>query len=158
MADEPTSSLDPSVQAKVLKMLMSLQIEKGLTLLFVTHDIGLARKISDRIGVMLSGHLVEIGTAKSVIGRPGHPYTRFLIDSACGVAEVRPPFYPPISAGCPFAERCNRFRNRCHTDPPPVNLNGGSHLAWCFHPLESQCSDREESFAECRDRSDLRLQ
>lgn len=156
VADEPTSSLDPSVQAKVLKMLMGLQIEKGLTLLFVTHDIGLARKISDRIGVMLSGCLVEIGAAKSVIGRPGHPYTRFLIDSARGVAEVRPPFYPPISAGCPFAERCNRYRNLCRTDPPPVNLNGGSHVAWCFHPLESQSSAREESFAESGDRSDLR--
>ena len=55
VADEPTSSLDPSVQAKILKMLLDLQTEKGLTMLFVTHDIGLARKIADRIGVMLAG-------------------------------------------------------------------------------------------------------
>ena len=84
MRDEPTSALDPSVQAKVLKLLMGLQIEKGLTMLFVTHDIGLARKTADRIGVMLAGRIVEIGPASRIINRPGHPYTRMLIDSARG--------------------------------------------------------------------------
>ena len=66
-ADEPTSSLDPSVQGKVLKLLLNLQIEKGLTMLFVSQDIGLVRKISDRIGVMLQGRIVERGPASSLI-------------------------------------------------------------------------------------------
>ncbi len=82
VADEPTSALDPSVQAKVLKMLLNLQIEKGLTLLFVTHDIGLARKISDRIGVMQAGRMVETGPAADIINHPQHPYTALLISSA----------------------------------------------------------------------------
>ena len=88
VADEPTSSLDPSVQAKVLKMLLDLQTEKGLTLLLVTHDLGLARKIADRIGVMRAGRLVEIGPAARVMGRPGHSYTRQLIESAGGTVEM----------------------------------------------------------------------
>lgn len=138
VADEPTSSLDPSVQAKVLRTLMNLQIEKGLTLIFVTHDIGLARKISDRIGVMLAGRLVEIGPAALVIGRPGHPYTRGLIESARGSAQAHLAGGSDwsASAGCPFVERCDRSRNSCgRQTPPPVNLNSGAHLAWCFYPL-----------------------
>lgn len=82
IADEPTSALDPSVQAKVLKMLLTLQIEKGLTLLFVTHNIGLARKVADRIGVMAGGRMVETGAAAGIIHHPEHDYTRTLIRSA----------------------------------------------------------------------------
>ena len=84
VADEPTSALDPSVQAKVLKILLDLQIEKGLTMLFVTHDLGLARKVADRIGVMLKGRIVEVGPAARLLNNPGHPYTGLLIDSARG--------------------------------------------------------------------------
>lgn len=154
VADEPTSSLDPSVQAKVLKVLMSLQIEKGLTLVFVTHDIGLARKISDRVGVMLSGRLVEVGSAARVIGTPRHPYTQFLIDSARGIAAINPPGADTaLSAGCPFAGRCNRSWNRCRSEPPPVNVNDGSHIARCFHPLESRSPDQGRFFARLHDRS-----
>jgi peptide/nickel transport system ATP-binding protein len=87
VADEPTSSLDPSVQAKVLKLLLDLQIEKGLTMLFVTHDIGLARKIGDRIGVMRAGRIVETGPSVQVLSKPLHPYTRRLIRSAAGAVD-----------------------------------------------------------------------
>uniref|UniRef100_UPI004056F490 ABC transporter ATP-binding protein n=1 Tax=Candidatus Electronema sp. TaxID=2698783 RepID=UPI004056F490 len=85
IADEPTSALDPSVQAKVLKLLLHLQTELGLSLLFVTHDLALARKVSDRVGVLLKGELVECGPASAVLERPAHPYTKFLIGSARGV-------------------------------------------------------------------------
>ncbi|HIJ20263.1 MAG TPA: ABC transporter ATP-binding protein, partial [Deltaproteobacteria bacterium] len=84
IADEPTSSLDPSVQAKVLKLLLDLQIQRGLTMLFVSHDVGLVRKISDRIGVMYQGRMVETGPASIVLQQPRHPYTRLLIRSAMG--------------------------------------------------------------------------
>ena len=84
IADEPTSSLDPSVQAKVLKLLLDLQIQRGLTMLFVSHDVGLVRKISDRIGVMYEGRMVEMGPASTVLQEPRHPYTRLLIGSAMG--------------------------------------------------------------------------
>ena len=91
VADEPTSALDPSVQAKVLKMLLTLQIEKGLTLLFVTHNIGLARKVADRIGVMAGGRIVETGPAARIINHPDHEYTRTLIRSAQGLIRSRAP-------------------------------------------------------------------
>ncbi|WP_417911895.1 ABC transporter ATP-binding protein [Candidatus Electronema sp. TJ] len=84
IADEPTSALDPSVQAKVLKLLLHLQTELGLSLLFVTHDLALARKVSDRVGVLFKGELVECGPASAVLKRPAHPYTKFLVSSARG--------------------------------------------------------------------------
>lgn len=78
IADEPTSALDPSVQAKVLKRLLELQIERGLSVLFVTHDLSLARKIADRIAVMQAGKILEIGPASQVLNHPRHPYTAAL--------------------------------------------------------------------------------
>jgi peptide/nickel transport system ATP-binding protein len=138
IADEPTSSLDPSVQAKVLKMLMDLQTEKGLTMLFVTHDIGLARKVGDRIGIMLAGRLVELGPAARVMRRPGHPYTKLLLDAAKGLdGNEAGPFEHAEAAGlhCPFAWRCARISPLCnHPLAEAANLDGGRHLAWCCNP------------------------
>ena len=142
IADEPTSALDPSVQAKVLKMLLGLQTEKGLTMLFVTHDIGLARKIGDRIGVMLAGRLVEVGPASRIIARPGHPYTKMLIEAAHGrptAAMSNGERKQMGVSGCPFAERCDHSLAQCRVEfPAPVNLDGGRHLAWCRFPLNEK--------------------
>jgi len=137
VADEPTSSLDPSVQAKVLKMMLDLQIEKGLTMLFVTHDLGVARKIGDRVGVMLKGRLVEAGPAAKVMGRPGHPYTRLLIAGVPGKIETTG--FEPDSAQsqcCPFVSRCNRSQECCSQDfPEPVCKDNDGHNVWCRFPL-----------------------
>jgi peptide/nickel transport system ATP-binding protein len=136
VADEPTSSLDPSVQAKVLKLLLDLQIEKGLTMLFVTHDIGLARKIGDRIGVMLAGAIVEMGPSVQVLGKPLHPYTRLLIRSAAGAVDG-----PPLQAkaapqtGCPFSPRCRHAVLPCFSRVPPlVSPDRMYHPVRCFRP------------------------
>ncbi|MFZ2470606.1 MAG: ABC transporter ATP-binding protein [Methanothrix sp.] len=80
IADEPTSALDPSVQAKILKLLMNLQEKMGLAMLFVTHDIALARKVSDRMAVMLKGRIVETGATNEILSNPEHPYTRRLVE------------------------------------------------------------------------------
>jgi len=137
VADEPTSSLDPSVQAKVLKMILDLQIEKGLTMLFITHDLGVALKIGDRIGVMLGGRLVEVGPAAEVMERPGHPYTALLIASARG--EIGATSSGPGGSdtrGCPFAPRCDRLEERCSVVfPEQVSLKEGRHLVWCHFPV-----------------------
>jgi peptide/nickel transport system ATP-binding protein len=136
VADEPTSALDPSVQAKVMKMLLNLQTEKGMTMLFVTHDIALARKISDRICVMLAGHIVEIGPAAGVLGKPAHPYTRGLIESARGASLMEQAAEGEAAAGCPFAGRCDRKTEEClRFFPSPNTLPGGARQVWCFHPL-----------------------
>jgi len=84
IADEPTSALDPSVQAKVLKLLMNLQEKMGLAILFVTHDIALARKVSDRMAVMLKGRIVEAGPTQEVLSHPTHSYTKRLVECASG--------------------------------------------------------------------------
>lgn len=138
IADEPTSALDPSVQAKILKMLLALQTEKGLTMLFVTHDIGLARKIGDRIGVMLAGRLVESGPAIEVLNRPAHPYTRMLIRGATspdafslGASTAQIEEKP---GDCPFARRCAYADGACRQEQPCVPLKGGRHLVRCCHP------------------------
>ena len=137
VADEPTSSLDPSVQAKVLKMLLEIQVEKGLTMLFVTHDIGLARKIGDRIGVLLAGRMVELGPAARVLARPAHPYTRRLIACAQGVGEPSAVGAGPSDdAACPYAPRCDRLNDRCLAEVPlPVCVDRGQHFAWCHFPF-----------------------
>jgi peptide/nickel transport system ATP-binding protein len=88
IADEPTSALDPSVQAKILKLLMNLQEKMGLAMLFVTHDIALARKVSDRMAVMRKGQIVEEGPTNEILIHPLHPYTRRLVDCALGRSEM----------------------------------------------------------------------
>ena len=88
IADEPTSALDPSVQAKILKLLMDLQDKTGLAMLFITHDIALARKVSDRMAVMRKGRIVEEGATNEILINPQHAYTRRLVDCASGRYET----------------------------------------------------------------------
>lgn len=85
IADEPTSFLDPSLQAKVLKLLLRLQEQRGLSILFITHDIAVARKLSDRMAVMLDGRIVEEGRSTNILGNPKHPYTRSLVATAASL-------------------------------------------------------------------------
>ena len=140
VADEPTSALDPSVQAKVIKMLLGLQIEKGLTMLFVTHDLGLARKIADRIGVMLDGRIVEIGPASTIVNYPGHPYTKMLIDSARGLftrGSKEVPMQEIHAQSCPFMARCGFAVPECRNAPlRATDLDSSRHLVWCHRPLK----------------------
>jgi len=136
IADEPTSSLDPSVQAKVLKLLLNLQIEKGLTMLFISHDIGLARKISDRIGVMLQGRLVELGQASLIITKPANPYTRLLIESVGGkwTRDLKNASKVLSREGCPFAPRCPKRKGQCERKNPPLRKVDQRHAA-CHFPF-----------------------
>jgi peptide/nickel transport system ATP-binding protein len=137
VADEPTSSLDPSVQAKVMKLLLHLQAEMGLSLLFVTHDIGLARKISDRIAVMLAGRIVEIGPASLLLRTPRHPYTRLLLESAAGRLTEIPPGMETAGdreSGCAFAPRCARRTEAC-LSRAPLLAEDGPRQAACHAPL-----------------------
>ncbi|MGQ9687457.1 MAG: ABC transporter ATP-binding protein [Desulfobaccales bacterium] len=136
IADEPTSSLDPSVQAKVLKMLLNLQTERGLTMLFITHDIGLARKVGDRLGVMLAGRLVEVGPTPLVLNQPFHPYTRLLLDSAGAFSPAGAPRTGEGDPheGCPFARRCVHQQEICRQIMPHP-IKRGHRLVACHYPL-----------------------
>jgi peptide/nickel transport system ATP-binding protein len=135
VADEPTSALDASVQAKILKLLLDLQQKRGLGILFITHDIALARKVSDRMVVMLGGRVVEEGLTEILVARPRHPYTRALLkaapdldfarrDSEGESVEAKPLSRPGLNisgvGGCPFVSRCEWAVSQCMREKPSL--------------------------------------
>ncbi len=142
LADEPTTALDATVQLQVLILLRELQKELGLGIVFVTHDIGAALEVADRIAVMYAGRIVEEGTARELIHAPRHPYTQALLRSRAhgamdkGQRLVTIPGSPPdlskLPPGCAFAERCRLAQDACRsTQPPAVELASG-HRARCL--------------------------
>ena len=132
VCDEPVSALDVSVRAQVLKVLMELKESKGLALIFITHDIGLAWALCDRVVVMYLGRIVESGTTEEVIANPQHPYTRALLsvvptpfpreDLQRVILQGELPDASKVPPGCRFHPRCPQVFDRCSTDDPKVLL------------------------------------
>jgi peptide/nickel transport system ATP-binding protein len=127
VCDEPTSALDVSVQAQILNLMRDLQQRRALTYLFISHNLAVVRHMSDRLGVMYLGRIVELGPAEQVFARPLHPYTRLLLDAVPDLAsvgrarvpvggEVASPIAPP--PGCPFHPRCPLADARCRIEKP----------------------------------------
>ena len=159
IADEITSALDVSVQASILNLIRKLQAERGLTLIFISHNLSVIRYLSHRIAVLYLGKVVEIGEADQVLRSPGHPYTRTLIDAVLPVGEDSPlraaagmdipdPHHPP--SGCRFHPRCligptyHPERRICaEVSPELVGDPSGQQAACHFVPLAMlQRSDR----------------
>jgi peptide/nickel transport system ATP-binding protein len=148
IADEPVSALDVSIQAQILNLMLDLQRDLGLTYLFISHDLSVVRYVSDTIGVMYLGKLVELGPADDVYYRPVHPYTKGLIDAVPvadpvaargredkGVAGELPSAINPPS-GCRFRTRCPRAQELCAEQEPPLRpFSEHGHLAACHFPL-----------------------
>jgi peptide/nickel transport system ATP-binding protein len=145
LADEPTTALDVTVQIQILLLLRELQRELGMAVIFVTHDVGAAVEISDRLAVMYAGRFVETGTARDVLKRHVHPYTEGLLASNLHGAEPgarlmtipgSPPNLAALPQGCGFAPRCASALDVCRTtDPPPVACGDG-HIARCLRVEE----------------------
>jgi oligopeptide/dipeptide ABC transporter ATP-binding protein len=146
--DEPVSALDVSIQAQVVNLLDDLQDERGLSYLFVAHDLAVVRHVSDRVAVMYLGQIVELASADDLYSRPFHPYTAALLaaipstDPARRRGRHRPAVAPgepgnPMSPppGCRFHPRCGRATELCRTTPPPLLAYPGDHAAACHHPL-----------------------
>ncbi|MFC4599842.1 ABC transporter ATP-binding protein [Cohnella hongkongensis] len=139
--DEAVSALDVSVQAQILNLLKELQEKRGLTYLFISHDLNVVDYISDRVGVMYLGRLAEIFTVGEGGGEPLHPYTRALFSSVPDVSgrkrgaalqgEVPSPIDPP--SGCAFHPRCPLATDRCRTEAPELKHVGPGHEVSCHH-------------------------
>jgi peptide/nickel transport system ATP-binding protein len=146
LADEPTTALDATVQIQILLLLRELQRELGLSIVFVTHDIGAAIEVADRIAVMYAGRIVEEGSARAIVRAPRHPYTLALLEGRAGGSGAHamsrgarlktiggsPPDLADLPAGCAFAARCAFAQAECsRIQPEPVMLSS-DHQARCL--------------------------
>ncbi|SNB68681.1 oligopeptide transport system ATP-binding protein [Arboricoccus pini] len=142
VADEAVSGLDVSTQAQLLNLLVELQRRMGLTLIFITHDLGVASFLCDQIAVMYLGRIVETGPTRAILERPAHPYTQALLNA-------QPRFFAPIAQplqgeipspidlppGCRFAGRCPRAVPACREDDPALMPSGQGRAVACIRPL-----------------------
>jgi oligopeptide/dipeptide ABC transporter ATP-binding protein len=141
IADEPTTSLDVTIQAQYLKLLKDIQRDSDLSLIFITHDFGIVAKMCDRVAVMYAGKIVEMGSVRDIFNHPSHPYTEALLASVPKMdedverlfsIEGQPPTLHDLPEGCPFAPRCQHVMDKCRTEfPPQFNLSE-SHYASCW--------------------------
>lgn len=141
IADEPTTSLDLTIQAQYLNLLRELQREHGLALIFITHNLGIVAKMCDQLAVMYAGRLVESGPVSRIFNAPQHPYTKALLNSIPRMGDRdqrltaiagQPPDLSALPRGCAFAERCPQAFDRCRSEAPPVSYPAPGRTARCW--------------------------
>ena len=147
IADEPTTSLDVTIQAQYLQLLKDIQQELGMALIFITHDFGIVAHMCDRVCVMYAGTMVESAPVRDIFFRPAHWYTAALIGGVPKLGRkmdqlVSIPGYPPkldrLPTGCRFSPRCTNAKPRCHQDEPSQVAVGEDHSVSCWYPREHQ--------------------
>jgi peptide/nickel transport system ATP-binding protein len=146
LADEPTKALDATVQIQILLLIRRLQQDFGMGVIFVTHDLGVAGEIADRIAVMYAGRLIETGSVTDIMRAPLHPYTQGLMRSTvhAGMRGVRltaipgtPPNLAALPPGCAFAPRCSLADAACAAGVPPEVAPAPGRMARCLKVAES---------------------
>jgi oligopeptide transport system ATP-binding protein len=142
IADEPTTALDVTVQAQIMKLLSELQAERNMGLILITHDLGVVADVADKIAVMYAGRIVEQADVYDLYAQPGHPYTKGLLDSIPRLDQKGetlaaigglPPNLAAIPPGCPFNPRCPYAQDVCRVDPPPPLREVGRHRYAACH-------------------------
>jgi oligopeptide/dipeptide ABC transporter ATP-binding protein len=141
IADEPTTSLDLTIQMQYLGLLKELQERHRLAMIFVTHDLGIVARICDRVAVMYGGRIVEIGPVRRIFKSPAHPYTRALLDAIPRLGarrdrlttiEGQPPDLVALPPGCAFTPRCPHAVERCRREAPAESVVGPEHATRCW--------------------------
>ncbi len=141
IADEPTTSLDLTIQAQYLNLLRDLQRAHQLTLIFITHNLGIVAKMCDQVAVMYGGRLVESGPVARIYNAPAHPYTRALLESIPRLGDSRtrltaidgqPPDPAALPGGCAFHPRCPKVMDRCRAEAPPEFSVANAHTSRCW--------------------------
>ena len=144
LADEPTTALDVTIQAQILELLHKLQAQRGMSIMLITHDLGVVAENADVVAVMYAGRVVEYGSVHDVFDNPLHPYTRGLFDSMpilgsskhrLRTIEGNVPNPADLPTGCPFHPRCRSFEGdtHCTTNDPPLHEIAPGHWASCWH-------------------------
>ena len=144
LADEPTTALDVTIQAQILRLLVTLQRELGMALILVTHDLGIVYQAVDRVAVMYAGEIVELATTAELFARPSHPYTIGLIQSIPSVDRRRrlapipgsPPDLAALGRGCHFAPRCAWVADECRVGDVPLVAVDAGHWSRCLRIAE----------------------
>ena len=145
LADEPTTALDVTIQDQILKLILQLRDTFGMSVLFVTHDLGVVAGTCDRVAVMYAGRLIETGSVREVFAEPHHSYTRGLIGSVPRIGGERamltsiegtPPSLSAIPAGCAFNPRCEFATDRCRVERPVLEAFAAGRTVACFHHLK----------------------
>ncbi|WP_033838911.1 ABC transporter ATP-binding protein [Mesorhizobium loti] len=142
LADEPTTALDVTIQDQILKLILDLRDRFGMSVVFVTHDLGVVAATCDRMAVMYAGRIVETGTVAQVFAEPHHPYTRGLLGSVPRIGAERsmllsiegmPPGLIDLPDGCAFHPRCSFATDRCRAERPPLESFAAGREVACFH-------------------------
>ena len=151
IADEPTTALDVTVQAQVLNLLKELKSEFKMSIIFITHDLGVVYDVADRIIVMYGGMKMEEGTAEAFFKNPVHPYTQGLIncipkvsDAVVKRLQTIPGVVPGLAnmpKGCRFSNRCAFAKEICHVTPPPMFEYEPGHILACYYRMKGGCPD-----------------
>jgi peptide/nickel transport system ATP-binding protein/oligopeptide transport system ATP-binding protein len=145
LADEPTTALDVTIQDQILKLILDLRDQFRMSVVLVTHDLGVIAATCDRMAVMYAGRIVETGSVASTFAEPHHPYTRGLLGSVPRIGlerttlasiEGTPPSLIDLPAGCAFHPRCAFASERCRAEYPPVEAFGDHRTVACFHHRE----------------------